>query len=321
MRKYIILPLIALLFIGLTLSSGCLKKSEVKETPKNVFAGGTEGLAISFQPGMPPSEVFEGSSFSIGIKVENKGEYEVAAENAKIYLSGIDPEAWDKTSSDFEIEITDDLTPVQKIGDTITPGAIVVPTVSDLKYIRDIPGDTDFTLVAKACYNYQTVAMSSICIKENPFVQTTGAPEICKVTGTKPVYNWGSPVHVESVEEIPMGVGEKVKLGFQIKIKNVGTGYTYTKPDCTTLGASDINKLKVTATMGSLNGTISRECNNKEVLLVDDEATVLCSFEIEPAAEEYEDILFIKLDYGYAQQITKKIKLRNVPGYMPEEVL
>ena len=304
MKKYFIIPLIALLFIGLVFSGGCLTKSEAKEAPKKMFIGGSNGLELSFLPGVPQSEIFENTEFTIGVQLENKGEYTVPA-GVQVKIGGI-PVGSDGFNIDPSFQSTDaELSAASLIADEAIPGGLKVfnfPAKSP-----EYPGDTEVTIIASTCYPYQSLAVATVCLKDDLFMQTTGAPEICTVSGEKTVYNRASPIQVTSIKEVPMGPN---KLGFQIKLKNSGDGQVYLPGQgCT---GSGINKLTVESV--KIRG-ITFDCPlGSQLTLVDGEAFIFCDKELPADTGEYEDILEVTLSYNYLEQASKKVKILNVPG-------
>lgn len=300
-RSYLIIPLIAILFIGLVFTSGCVKKSEEKEAPTKMFVGGSKGLVLSFLAGAPPDEVFENSSFSIGVKLNNQGEYTIPASKANVTLGGISTTLYKITNASRTNQAN--LTGRQLIGGEKIPGAFEILTYNATA--PDYPGNTEVTLAASVCYPYESLGVITACIKENLFTQTTGAPEICKVSGDKTVYNRGAPVQVSSVKEVPY----KDKIGFNVKIKNKGSGYVYGEnSNCSKNG----NYVSVSASLSNIDVT----CNPSEVLLTDGTGSTFCSADISGVSGDYEDLLQITLKYDYRDRITKKIKILNTnPQY------
>ena len=85
--------IIVFLLIAVVLISGCAGK---KATPAQaaagggkIFVGGDKGLVASFLSGAPPKDTYKGEAFDISVNLENKGEAEIAAGAAKVYLGGV----------------------------------------------------------------------------------------------------------------------------------------------------------------------------------------------------------------------------------------
>jgi len=300
-KSLFIIPLIALLFVGLIFSSGCVKKEAgVSENVSQMFAGGNDGLVLSFLPGAPPSEIFELSDFTISVKLDNQGEYTVPAGKAKVTLGGINTQSF--SINETTRTNTGELTGKQLISGEEVPGAFEILDFN--AKAPDYPGDTQLTIVASTCYPYESLGVATACIKENVFAQTTGSSEICKISGDLKVKNKGAPVHVSSIKEIPMGTN---KIGFQVRVKNLGNGQVY-GPD-SECGNKE-NTVRVSASIPGIDVT----CNPSDLTLVDGEALTFCTATIPENVGEYKDLLQITLQYYYSDHTSQKITIRNVPS-------
>jgi len=307
-KKYLVVPLIALLFVGLMFVSGCSKKTT--ETTGSAFAGGSRGLDVSFISGAPPKEVFEKTGFPISISIENKGESDVT--DAKLYIGGIDVNSFNITQTlPVSVPI---LTAVRKSGTTITPGTPQIVTLTSEGYQYDIPGDTDFTMIARVCYPYSTNAIAKACLKENIVKQSIGS-EVCEVSGSLNSESSGGPIKITSVKEVPMG---ESKVGFQITVENVGGGTPYIGTDCQNLEFTALNKL--IGISGTIAGT-AIDCNtgddttsdSGEVYLADGKATILfCSYDITGVTSAVEETLTITTTYNYLSEAKQSFTVRNI---------
>lgn len=320
MKKMIIIPIIAILFIGLVFSSGCVTKKTTPTTQVGTFyVGGVKGLALSFAEGQPPDKIFTGESVDIVVNLKNQGETDIAAGGAKVFLSGIPPNA---KQSGFVTQKnnTNILGKVQKVDSTIVPGGEEDLNFGKLSYTLVIPaGKVDQKIYARACYNYATNAIASACIKEDIYSQTTGTA-VCEVSGARKVESSAAPMQVTSVEEIPRGTN---KVGFNIKVENKKGEDVYlgSLDNCSNIAPSDKNKVKVEEVkvdgtdVGLANCTgLTKDGENYILRLGDSGAgTFICNYDTTGKAA-YEGFLTIKLSYIYSEEIVKTIAITAVPS-------
>ncbi len=306
---------VVLLITALLLVSGCASQKKTAQTTATgqVFAGGSEGLALSWIPGEPPAETFKGDTFSIGVQVQNKGEYDVTNLVAplNVFFSGIDAVSFSKVNTDFVLGygqgLTAELTPVKYVGSQKIMGGTKTVQVDGLDYKYDIVGQyADFTAVATACYPYQTQAVALACASENLLKQTVGK-EICKISGEKNPQSWGAPVKVTSVVELPAG---QHRVGFQIKVKDQGNGFTFQQgADCRTVSPAKQNVVYVTAFLGDAQLACS-PATGKVTLSDTKEGTITCYQDITPSGQ-VQIPLKVVVDYDYSSQISQKFRVKR----------
>lgn len=309
-KGFIVLVLLIIAVVGV---SGCITPKE-ESTPQTAFVGGSGGLSISFMQNAPPSEYPECTGFEIGVQLENKGEYTLEKGKTSISISGIATHATGYYITPSATQAADELTGRQKFGKTVTPGGQQLVSFSSIGS-PDFPGDTTQTIIATICYPYRTVAMSTICVKESFTKQTTGGTELCKITGDKTVFNAGSPVHISSLSQFP--VGSPIRgITVNMKLSNVGGGTPYALgATCPAVLQSNIGKIKVTK-MHLINLDKDGDCVGKIITMTGSEAFLSCKFDWtgEKISGEFEDILEMAFDYGYTDTTTTKVKFLNVPG-------
>ncbi|MEM2873943.1 MAG: hypothetical protein QW063_00585 [Candidatus Nanoarchaeia archaeon] len=288
--------LLAIALIIIIAFSGCISKQKTEQIVKQkAFIGGNEGISIEKMTGLPPDQIYEGQDFQIGVTLKNKGEAE--ASNIVVSVAGID-------ATRFQLSPVSEqlikLSPVSKIGDTMIPGG-QAQIIFNAKAPDIVGAQAQYPLQIIAIYDYSTQAVAGVCMKESLIQQTTAGPEICKLTGNKPVESSGAPMKVVSVEELP--------TGFNIKIKNVGRGYPFvstTRPS----NEGDINpftqkdRVEISAKLGDTTLT----CTQSVLLLTNNEATVFCPATLSAGAE-YVEQLAIKLNYGYVERISTTLNI------------
>ncbi|MBI4095592.1 MAG: hypothetical protein HY438_01890 [DPANN group archaeon] len=297
--------LIVLLVVVLFAFSGCTgggnKQATVQKS--SPFAGGSQGLAVSFVPGSPTDTVVAGENFGVSVQLENKGETRIEG-TGKIKITGINPASF--SNPNLEQGYIPELGPVQKIGSKAVPGESATVDFNGLKYSGLVTtGQFDFNIIADVCYKYATNAFATTCVTENLLKQTVGA-NACKTSGAKTVVNSGGPIHVSSVEQIPSGPN---RLGFKLTIKNVGGGKTVGF-SCDNLVPANADKVMISSV--SLGDTLF-DCGAgadgaKEVKLINGEATVFCKADV--PAGTFEDLTNINLLYYYDQKAAKKLTVQ-----------
>ena len=314
-NDYVIVLIIAVLLL---MASGCVgkKTTTVAAGAGTAFAGGNYGLTLSFVPGEPLDEFYTGDELKIGLLLENKGEYGITPpNNPMVYVGGVSSSAFTPKPT-FAKNYANALDPVKITGTQKIPGGqdtIEFPSATEsMKYTDTVIGQfVDLTLTSAVCYPYQTKAIALACLSSNLLSQTVGK-EICKISGEKNPQSAGAPVKVTSAIELPTG---QKKVGFQIKIKDVGGGFTYSldrTEDCRSTPIAQQNMVKVTAVIG---GNVATDCVSKDVRLINGEGTVTCRTPNDLPADLVSGIsqipLTVTVDYKYMSEATKKIKVRK----------
>ena len=86
-NDYVIVLIIAVLLL---MASGCVGKKTTTAVAGTgtAFAGGNDGLTLSFVPGEPLDEFYTGDELKIGLLLENKGEYGITPPNNPMVYVG-----------------------------------------------------------------------------------------------------------------------------------------------------------------------------------------------------------------------------------------
>jgi len=321
-KKFIALVLIVIAVFAI---SGCLSKPKTESTPMGAFVGGTSGLGVAFMANAPASEYPECTEFEADVQLENKGEYTIPTGKATIYLSGISTSAYGIKVNDVSANkagTSGELTGKQKFGTSTTPGGRDVIAFSSTKGSPDFPGDTTQTLIATACYPYETTSMSTICVQENFAKQTTGGSELCKISGDKTVYNAGAPVQVSALTQFPIGSKPITGITVNLKLRDAGGGTAIRSgATCPSVDQKDVGRITVKE-MKLINLGVHGDCENTGkniVTITGGEGFLTCRFDwsAQQKAGEikgtFEDILQMKFDYDYTQSTTTKVKFLNMP--------
>jgi len=321
----------ALLIIAAMVVSGCAG-GESQVDLSQTYIGGTEGIRAYLIEGMPPSQIHDGGSFpfGVGIAIENVGEADVGPNTANPFLiarlEGINPEQFGVNDDFIRQQINVPLTGARRNFDgTIFPGEITTINFEPLTYRPNIHGNTQFTIRADLCYDYETTATAQICIKDD-VLENIQDTSICSLSGPKAPQNSGGPVHITSVVENPMSAS-KIQVNFVIE--HVGTGEFFGRnpegsadQEICDFSVRNINKYVVDVEVEPLSDsgiTIScaRFSGNRmgRVKLYQGAATTIsCTLErTRPSAGRiFQDLLNIKLRYRYGQFIETPIVIQDV---------
>ncbi len=310
-----------LLFGILTLASaGCQNNTSTSAT----FVGGDKGLAISFLPGSPPDEAFDAGQrpFDVVVQLKNVGEYDVAAENVLLKVSGLSPNDFGVLPQDLVKRPSEPLTKTQKdpTGEPVIEGAITTIDFTNLRYLPVLSGPTTFPIRVDVCYKYGTVSESTLCIKENPLNEREQA--VCKVNEEKPVENSGAPVKVTKLKEFAKG---RDQIGFTFNIEKVGSGQLF-RPgsDCNANSDSIVDENKVFITVDSrLSGL---RCSGLQggsdtagyaVLYGGTEGSgglsraITCTQSLPPRVTAFPQLIRINIEYDYKEFVSTEIVVKH----------
>lgn len=318
-----LLVILAVLAIFLVSCKGGTEGPQV-ETP---FAGGVEGLSMSFVRGAPPDEVFdnEGFPFSISVLIENLGEYTVPSENGYVEITGINPADFDDSGVSEALDLKQNLEEeidgvVKNFQGTILLGDKIDVSFDGLNYIPDLSGNFNTKIRANLCYNYETKATTYLCVKKD-LLSNIGTAEICDISGDKIVFNSGAPIQITAVEQNPAG-SDKLQVLFTLSHVGYSEDRFYKlDTDCDDYAGNTDKDLVLFEVVSQLEG-VEAECsglrdsqssNSGYVELPNGADTqVVCSFDVSSADSIYETPINLKLGYRYSQYIEKPMLIKDV---------
>lgn len=236
MKKILLIIMVAALLTITACGEG-----ETVNTGATGFVGGTQGIQMKFMTNTPPAMV-EGAgieSFDVIVELENKGEYEVLKEDITVKLEGFSATAFNTTNEALTQNPEDDLFAVRKNADgTIISSPPIPAMFENLNYQDTVMANMPFTIRAKACYGYETTALSNICVKENFNDDRPG--DICAVMGTKTVSNSGAPVQVTHIRQSPVGRDKTtITFGIQKRDTNPSGKVSRIGSDCGTASTQE----------------------------------------------------------------------------------
>jgi len=306
-RTITILALLVVLFVA-----ACGQQNKPTTGP---FIGGVKGLTMNFVRDLPPDNVMDQNQypFEIHLEVENKGEYDVAADNASISILGIDPKSFGNPI--MMRNSPENLAGARKDSNgNIIPGTKTRFEFPGFSYTGSVSGDTPFVITGDLCYAYGTKATSKLCVKKDLNSPTKG---ICTVEGEKSVSSSGAPIHVTTLRESNVGSN---KISFTFTIKHVAEGLE--KGDIFEKGSkcsSNYTKKDKVYVKVDTGFTAPPECsslgggNAGVVTLSGGERIITCKQNLTTSElGDYEKPIDILVQYDYEQRITKSIIVKHM---------
>lgn len=197
--------------------------------PRTPFIGGSNGILIEFEEGNPPDEVIDDGSFGFQalVRLKNDGEFSVEQNRIKLNLVGIDPNDFSTSLNELKNKHPEDdlLSKRRDAEGNFIEGTIsyvTFPNEYDELVPRRFEGNIDFTLRAEACYQYETRAVSLLCVLSD--LINYRDDRFCDPSGNKPIYSSGSPIHVTNFRQ---SVSGKDKIGFNFDISHNNNGNVF----------------------------------------------------------------------------------------------
>ena len=311
MKKRLVL-FIALVF----LIAGCtgLGKSN-NSKDDSAFVGGTKAISLAFAADEPPAKVLDDNQeeFFITLLLKNEGEFTIPKGRILASLSGISKEAFSLSSlsvkSDFDLER------VRKDANVLQAGGTEELSFGKAKYKSDLPADFDTDLRANICYDYETQAVASICLKKNPLERAT--EDSCLVDNQAiKVQNSGAPVQVVAFRQRPTS-GNKISVSFDVSNKGIGKAYspsTFTDICKEMEDNSDMIEVSLTSASDKMKISCSKFGNSNKgiVRLVNNIKTVSCDIDTSSMQEtSFSDFIIVKMKYMYRDVISVPITIQD----------
>jgi len=315
-----------IIFLLILLLAGCKKDGNTGVGPKETpFIGGKVGFLMSFIDGAPPEEIFDNNQypFSVAVKLENKGEDDVAQNEGYVKIVGINPPDFNTTAQLLNKSLPSNLKGSKKnFEGTILDGDTTVVEFNNLNYQPDIAGNFNGPVIrAELCYNYKTRTSTQICVKED-LLTGLDNKEICKLSEDKKPQNSGGPIQITSSREDPLGTG-KVQFSFVVGHVGENNDRFYKKGTNCEDKATNRDKNVVFVNMTSDFNGVNPKCEGLQEPSADSSSgyitlfdkaprTVVCSLDVSGATGEFEDLLTVDLEYRYHQFIEKSILVKDV---------
>ncbi len=338
MKKKKLLPKIAFLFLLLIV--GC-RGSDGPLTSADIYTG-TDGLTMEFLENTPPDEVFEDIIVPLGITIRNDGAYDIVdglitfsvekdyMELKKKSSFGIQRISWEGDRPQIRISLD---------GKTIerAEGEHEIITLSaDAKELEELSQIHESTILATACYGYETSLVANVCI-DTDIYNIKSIVKSCEVRDQS-FNSQGAPVVISNIntEMMPMESGESKKVmlrpQFLIYIENKGGGLVIKKEDtiisdaCSekALDHSKWNVVSINVYLGGNEGkqldcdvTEDSEGETGLIKLRDNIGVARCILEdgIDESEGTYVAPLRVELEYGYTDTISKSITIKKPSKY------
>lgn len=309
MRKYMF-ALVVCVMLSLL---GCGEGEEGLPAGGVPFLGGTTGLLVNFE-NSPPPEVFDGGEFpfDILVKLKNNGEWDVPKEEARVKISGIRAEQFGLAESELVKNSPEDLPKMRRdMTGTLIDSPPVIVEFNNLNHGEAITGsELSYPIRADVCYNYGTLAVTQLCVRENILNPQEGG--ICTINEAKTVYNSGAPVHVATLTE---NARSNDKIGFTFAIQHLGTGDIYEQETlCNKESTAYEDRVYVSVDAGveglSCSGLGEGGGTEGFVKLFGGTKTVSCTLTL-PNPSDYKLPLTITLGYDYEVSQSTQILVKH----------
>ena len=285
------------------------------------FRTGTEGLEIKFQTNSPPNEIIERSSFTLGMEVKNKGATEI--KDGLIKISGY--------GEDFTFESDlDTQSTLQRI-DSLEGKSLLYPEGTLPKFFlfrfknnqRPTSGKGVFNAVA--CYQYETLATSEICINGKGVDYLNINQESCNMEQykSKTFSGQGAPIVITKIEEEILPRNEQeFDIVLTIYLDNKGKGNAVKKEShskkCNEqpILEDEINKISIdeisfgNARYSTRNGRI--DCSTNEVDTSRNDKIICRTSRLRNDEGSYVSPLIVRLKYGYNEVASATVNVKQI---------
>ena len=298
MKRIVVLVLLLVVLSGCQM--GLFQRKSTTQLPEVSF--GTQGVELSFAPGSPPHEVYEGSPFNLLVTLSNLGTMDV--DDGVFALS-------------YEQQYLF-LGKQSNIGRFSTRGKSVFNPQGEERQINFVLTSKSLgpqleryptTLTFSACYPYTTSAPIITCIDGD--VMNKNPRKVCMPQTQAFPQGQGAPVVVATVETrmLPHELPNRVRPEFILTLQNKGRGSVvatnYYREACSgrPLGDESWNMVDVTA---ELSDTLLTCTPGTVKLRQTGDTRVVCTLPegIDTRLGTFTEQLKVFLDYGYLTSIT-----------------
>jgi len=344
--KKIIITLVILLFI-----CGCKGGNEGYTptiTSKDIYIG-KEGLEMEFFENAPPIEIFENSVLPIGLRLYNKGAYDIGASDMhegtqRGYLSislekdymGLDEVSLKSINGKVNFRDPEHIQFDLKGKNIEYPKGeeeVITFTANTKDLSKTDPQSEyhDSLISITACYKYQTKAVETVCIDTDVYgFKKRPEERPCKVK-TLTLSSQGAPVAVTKIESemVPKKDNPSViKPNFIITVKNIGKGEVVkenkVEDACSSrpINYTEWNNINVKAYISTMDEENKLDCDfikegtrdDGTIILKQKQDIVRCSYEegFDEKKGIFSSPLYIILDYGYTDTISREVRIKKV---------
>jgi len=294
---------------------------------------GTKGLLLTFLQQSPPSELYEQSTFTVSLALENRGAVDVMDTNYGILSISFDPFYIDASGiqKSERVDVTSNsihITGIQLSGKSVyhptgSETFLTIPNfkVNAIKGQREQPSTKLFTSL---CYPYTTVFAGLVCVDMSSYGENL-RNQVCSQKDLT-LSDQGAPIAITRVEVDNQPAGNDViRPVYVIHIKNKGTGSVLSPALASTdfdrvclftdLNREDFNTVQVKA---FLSESKQLECNPSPVKLIQGEGFTRCQVSDQDLVlghQNYEAPLSVNLSYIYLESNSKEIKIKRLNVY------
>jgi hypothetical protein len=301
--KKLVFVLILIFVIGCKTSG---PTSTITETDIHI---GTEGLVMELNDNMPPDVVYSGDTFPVGVKLDNKGAYDIYR---GILLLNVEKDLLESKQSPIKVLDIKGASFGNPKGDS--------ETINFLLKSKDIGKEIETmtsNIILTTCYAYQTAFTDTICI-DTDFYNLKNKVKACSAEDKTYGSGQGGPVSITKIESKMMQEDNFLKPVFLIYIMNEGNGGVISPEGvdlaCSEFGVrkNDINKIDVEAYLASEGKKLN--CVNSNIKLAEGENMIRCVLEdgVDAKTEPYSTVLKVVLNYGYTETISKSIEIKKL---------
>ncbi len=312
-KKFLILALI----ICVMLLIGCSNNGSRGNSGRADVRTGTKGLQLSLLPGAPPEKFLGPGKMSIGLQVKNLGATTIDGQvfGGNVYISGYDPNVFQNVRGPTG-QNHDGLGALSGKGLSDPTGGMEVKEFeTDINLDEGIPSYKT-TILLTACYSYETLASTQVCVDPDPF-STTTKQKVCQTKDVSLSGGQGAPVAVTKVEAAPSAG----KIRFTIYIQNVGGGLVYDKEtplECSPYSdgisykhLDQVNVVEVKLGGSSMN---CKGLTGNQIKLIEGKRSFLCEYDIPGGTSSaFNSPMSIKLQYGYRDSASRNIEILRSP--------
>ena len=299
---------------------GCSPKTEEVNT---VFAGGTNGLIISWvQPNYETNTLFDKgqSSLNMVLSIKNDGEYEVKPGEAVLNISGVYPEDFGITTTFFN-NLPQLYAKRKDMEGNVLEGSTELYGLGDpLVFSGSVKGASRTTLEADICYKYTTFASADLCVGNSIINAGNSQDSSCETSGERSVASSGAPIQVTSFRQQPAGT-DKIMLTFVIEHKGNGQIFKIGQDGISCNPSKIRDRDHVHVTIGSEdNYWQSLNCGlkgirEKDIRLENGKVEVHCTLDLkEDSVRNYVKSIPIKIDYLYSISTSVPLVVKETIG-------
>jgi hypothetical protein len=304
LQKFILLIFlcVCILIIGCSGFSGNVDDGKRDED----YNRGSGSLSISFNQNAPPARVFQNQRSDIILKLQNEGSTNIRSGVVMVSVDKSVIELRDGNTQYFDLRGKSTSFPQGEVK-LIPFNAFALPLNVESQ-IRDT------NIIVQSCYDYLTEVITDVCIDMDPYnIYPNSNKDVCQSRTVSPGAT-GGPVKVISIEPRYSIENDVVQPNFIITVSKVteraqtifATQKAHLFCSSSRFDPEDIDKIKMYVELSD----VELACDRSEFTLYQNQAQIICSgFGQQTFTGTYTAPLYIRLDYGVSEAISKKISI------------